>query len=166
MKDIGFVKNIDNLGRIVIPMDIRRKLNISTGDVLSICCSDNNICLSKYSSLDNYKVFEIIKLFIECFNLNVILCDKEKVLFSNVVGRDTKIDGNFESLVRNGSTINNNYDAYVFGDNKVEGYYNQVPIVTNEGIIGCLVILRSDIVNSFVVCKLIASIIMLFLNIS
>ncbi|HAB67422.1 MAG TPA: AbrB family transcriptional regulator, partial [Firmicutes bacterium] len=38
MKDINFIKNIDNLGRIVIPMDIRRKLQINTGDVLSITC--------------------------------------------------------------------------------------------------------------------------------
>ena len=53
MKDINFIKNIDNLGRIVIPMDIRRKLQINTGDVLSITCNDKDIMLTKYSSLDN-----------------------------------------------------------------------------------------------------------------
>ena len=41
--NVSFVKNIDNLGRIVIPMDIRRKLQISTGDVLSITCNEKNI---------------------------------------------------------------------------------------------------------------------------
>ena len=166
MKEINFIKNIDNLGRIVIPMDIRRQLNISTGDVLSISCNDNNICLCKYSTLDNYKVFEMIKCFVDTFNVNVILCDKEKVLYSNVVNRDTKIDGNFEIMVRNGNSLNNSYDSYIFGDNKIEGYYNQVPIVTNEGIIGSLVILHSDIVNSFELCKLIAKIITLQLNVS
>ena len=48
MNNVNFIKNIDNLGRIVIPMDIRRKLQINTGDVLSITCL--NYLVSGYNS--------------------------------------------------------------------------------------------------------------------
>ena len=77
MDNINFVKNIDNLGRIVIPMDIRRKLDISTGDAISISVSDKNILLSKYSSLEsNSKIINIIKSFIEEFDIKVIYMNK------------------------------------------------------------------------------------------
>ena len=60
--NVSFVKNIDNLGRIVIPMDIRRKLDISTGDSISISINDNNLMLTKYSSLENNnRIINIIK---------------------------------------------------------------------------------------------------------
>ena len=166
MRDINFIKNIDNLGRIVIPMDIRRKLNISTGDVLSISCTDKDICLCKYSTLDNCKVEEIVNYFVDTFKLNVVLMDKEKVIFSNLVSKNIKIDGNIQLLINEGHSCNNSYHSYVFGDKKIDGYFNQVPIVTNEGIVGSLIVLQSDVVNAYEVCKLIAKLIMLQLNIS
>ena len=102
MKNVNFVKNIDNLGRIVIPMDIRRKLQINTGDVLSITCNDKDITLAKYSNLDNnYKIVEMIKSFIEIFNFKVILTNKECVIYSNLVGCLNKLDNNTKLLVKN-----------------------------------------------------------------
>ena len=93
MNNINFVKNIDNLGRIVIPMDVRRKLNINTGDVLSIIVENKNIVLSKYSSLDNNtKICEILKYYMELLNVKIILMNKECVIYSNVVNIGTKLN--------------------------------------------------------------------------
>ena len=79
--NVSFVKNIDNLGRIVIPMDIRRKLDICTGDSLSISVYDNNIMLTKYSSLENNnRIVNIIKSFVEEFNIKVIYMNKFNVI--------------------------------------------------------------------------------------
>lgn len=37
----GIVRRIDDLGRVVIPKEIRRKLNIQEGDPLEITCTDD-----------------------------------------------------------------------------------------------------------------------------
>ena len=44
------VRRIDDLGRIIIPKEIRRNYNIKEGDALEICIDGKYICLSKYIS--------------------------------------------------------------------------------------------------------------------
>lgn len=167
MNNVNFIKNIDNLGRIVIPMDIRRKLQINTGDVLSITCNDKNIMLTKYSNLDsNYKIVEILKYFIECFNIKIILTNKESVVYSNIVNVGVKLDNQTRLLVKNASTIKNQNQSYVFGENKVSGVYNILPIVTNEGIEGSLMVFGENNDKTYDICVLIIRLIQLELNIA
>lgn len=167
MNNVNFIKNIDNLGRIVIPMDIRRKLQINTGDVLSITCNDKNIMLTKYSNLDsNYKIVEILKYFIECFNIKIILTNKENVVYSNIVNVGAKLDNQARLLVKNASTIKNQNQSYVFGENKVSGVYNILPIVTNEGIEGSLMVFGENNDKTYDICVLISRLIQLELNIA
>lgn len=167
MKNVNFVKNIDNLGRIVIPMDIRRKLQINTGDVLSITCSDKNIMLTKYSNLDNnYKIVEIIKCFIENFNIKAILMNKECVIYSNVVNIATKLTGNIKMMVKNANSLKNQNNEIIFGENKVTGIYNMLPIVTNEGVEGSLIVFGDESEKGFELCNILAKLIMLELNIA
>ena len=167
MKNVNFVKNIDNLGRIVIPMDIRRKLQINTGDVLSITCNDKDITLAKYSNLDNnYKIIEIIKNFIEIFNFKLILTNKECVIYSNLVGVGTKLDNNAKLIVKNGTNMKYQSSEMVFGENKVKGVYNMLPIVTNEGIEGSIIVFGEINDRAYEMCTFLNKIIMLELNIS
>lgn len=167
MKDINFIKNIDNLGRIVIPMDIRRKLQINTGDVLSISCVDKNIMLTKYNSLDsNNKIVEIIKKFIEILGLKVILTNRECVLFSNIVDIGGVLGNNLKTLVSSGKCIESQSNEFVIADKKINGIYNMLPIITNEGIIGSLIVFGDINEKGFEMCTLISKIIMLELNIS
>ncbi len=50
MKSTGIVRPIDSVGRFVIPMEIRRKLNITDAeDFLEIFIDEDNIILRKYS---------------------------------------------------------------------------------------------------------------------
>lgn len=48
-------KRVDELGRVVIPVDIRKKLDINTGDKLEIFLEDNIIGMTKPDS-DNIVV--------------------------------------------------------------------------------------------------------------
>ncbi|MEG1645750.1 MAG: stage V sporulation T C-terminal domain-containing protein [Clostridia bacterium] len=52
MKEVGIVRRIDELGRIVIPKEIRRVLAINGGDEIEICAKENYISLSKYHSIN------------------------------------------------------------------------------------------------------------------
>ena len=51
MKATGIVRRIDDLGRIVIPKEIRRTLKIREGDPLEIFLENNCVCFQRYSAL-------------------------------------------------------------------------------------------------------------------
>ena len=52
MKATGIIRRIDDLGRVVIPREIRRSLKIREGDPLEIFLEDNGyVCFKKYSAL-------------------------------------------------------------------------------------------------------------------
>ena len=48
MKYTGIVRRIDDLGRIVLPVELRRTLELDNGDSLEIFVEDNTIILKKY----------------------------------------------------------------------------------------------------------------------
>ena len=51
MKATGIIRRIDDLGRIVIPKEIRRNMNIREGDPMEIYLDgDNKVVFEKYNS--------------------------------------------------------------------------------------------------------------------
>ncbi|MCK8816072.1 AbrB/MazE/SpoVT family DNA-binding domain-containing protein [Natroniella sulfidigena] len=48
MKSTGIVRKVDNLGRMVIPIELRRTLGIETKDPLEIYVDSEKIILKKY----------------------------------------------------------------------------------------------------------------------
>ena len=49
MKATGIVRNIDELGRIVIPKEMRTKMDMKSGDAVEIFVDSDKIILSKYA---------------------------------------------------------------------------------------------------------------------
>ena len=54
MKATGIVRQIDDLGRVVIPREIRRSLKIREGDPLEILIEKNCVCFKKHSTLGSF----------------------------------------------------------------------------------------------------------------
>jgi transcriptional pleiotropic regulator of transition state genes len=50
MKSTGIVRKVDELGRVVIPIELRRTLGIAEKDSLEIYVDDDQIILKKYKS--------------------------------------------------------------------------------------------------------------------
>lgn len=48
MKSTGIVRKVDELGRIVLPIELRRTLDISERDALEIYVDGSSIILKKY----------------------------------------------------------------------------------------------------------------------
>jgi transcriptional pleiotropic regulator of transition state genes len=48
MKSIGIVRSVDQLGRIVIPSEMRRTMNIAPDDQMEIFVDENMIILKKF----------------------------------------------------------------------------------------------------------------------
>ena len=58
MKATGIVRRIDDLGRVVVPKEIRRTLRIREGDPMEIFTNhDGEIILKKYSPIGEIEMF-------------------------------------------------------------------------------------------------------------
>ena len=49
MKATGIIRNVDELGRLVIPKEMRKKMDIKSNQPIEIYVEDNKIILTKYS---------------------------------------------------------------------------------------------------------------------
>lgn len=54
MKSLGIIRRVDDLGRVVIPKEIRKIFNIREGDPLEVFASEDMICLRKHMYKNSY----------------------------------------------------------------------------------------------------------------
>lgn len=144
MKKTGIVRRIDNLGRIVVPKEIRSTLRIKNGDNLEIYLDDNeNIVLKKFSIID--KLCELSESITSSINLltksTAIITNNDKVL---------AISGKYKKEIENAdisSEISNMVDMHIGKDIKIteekgySGYYLILPIILTGDKLGNLIIL-------------------------
>ena len=52
MKETGIFRRVDNLGRVVIPKDIRRQLGIEDGDALEILMNEDSVTFKRVENQD------------------------------------------------------------------------------------------------------------------
>ena len=50
MKATGIVRNVDDLGRVVLPKEIRRTMKINTGDPIEFFVDGDNLIIHKYDT--------------------------------------------------------------------------------------------------------------------
>ena len=48
MKATGIVRKVDELGRIVLPSELRKTMHVSVGDSFELFTNDNTVVLKKY----------------------------------------------------------------------------------------------------------------------
>ena len=75
MRSLGIVRNLDQLGRFVIPKETRRVLNLNGGDPVEIFTDGDTIILKKYAqgcqccgNMENIKEYKGIKICKKCLN--------------------------------------------------------------------------------------------------
>ena len=85
MKETGILRRIDELGRIVIPKEIRRKLKIREGDNLDIYVTQDSIVLKKYSLLKDLETILsiMLKAYKQNSNLSIIVTNLENIIASS-----------------------------------------------------------------------------------
>jgi AbrB family transcriptional regulator (stage V sporulation protein T) len=91
MKATGIIRRIDDLGRVVIPKEIRRSMNINEGDPLEIYVDHeiNSVIFQKYESVPHINNIEKLKKTIfEDEETMASLCDDQKIIleyhFNNI----------------------------------------------------------------------------------
>jgi len=83
MKATGIVRRIDDLGRVVIPKEIRRTMRIREGDPLEIYTdNDGEVIFKKYSPLGEMGSFatQYAEVLHKTSGFPVVVCDRDHVI--------------------------------------------------------------------------------------
>ena len=144
MKQTGVTRKIDELGRIVIPKEIRKNLGIRDGESLEIYTSDDSIILKKYYEVKKLedvcdKLCEMIK---NIYDVNILITDREKVVSSSISNyKDKLLDKDLIELIDERELlISDKLLTKKLGNDEVIGYYTVVPIVASSDSLGLVII--------------------------
>ncbi len=159
MKATGIVRRIDDLGRIVIPKEIRRTFRIREGESLEIFIDDNNnIILKKHSPMEPLKEFALkyVESIYPLIKQNIIITDRDKILA--VAGPDKeKYTGKYISqyledfLLRRDNFVEKYKKEVEFTPGvKEEAIYSISPIVVNGDAIGLVIIFTNNDDTTFI----------------
>lgn len=81
MKATGIIRRVDDLGRVVIPKEIRRTMKIQVGDPLEIFLDTetNSVCFSKYYTLDidNEEIINIALDMAKTSNIDIAIYNED-----------------------------------------------------------------------------------------
>lgn len=142
MKSTGIVRKIDELGRIVIPKEIRNVLNIQCNDDLEIYVDNYNIILKKYEKLDNLinYINKIVTFFNDYSDIKMYVTNKEKIISQGEL-LNVKLNAKLKELVEERKKYeSDNLDLIL----NINGYFNIFPIIIDSDIIGLLVFVKAD----------------------
>ncbi len=89
MRATGIVRRIDELGRVVIPKEIRRTLRIKDGDPLEIFTDRDELMLKKYSPIATLERFSegTTRSLNDLSGYLAVICDTDEVLYAAGEGR-------------------------------------------------------------------------------
>lgn len=151
MKTTGIVRRIDELGRIVIPKEIRRSLRIKEGESLEILINNEDIILKKYSVIKNLNdfaqnitdsIYSFVKNNILITDTNSILAVSgplKKELLNKSIGTDleSKIKRREEMLERHKKNLK-------ITDKDLECTYAVSPVIVGGDVIGLVMIISTE----------------------
>lgn len=106
MKATGIVRRIDDLGRVVIPKEIRRTMRIREGDPLEIFTdNDGEVVFKKYSPVGEMTPFALqyADVMSRACGLPVLICDRDHVVAAAGVPKkeflERRVSGQLEELM-------------------------------------------------------------------
>ena len=152
MKTTGIIRRIDDLGRFVIPKELRKSLRIKTGESLEIFIDGEDIILKKYSPMESIE--EVANKYVESFhkviNHNVIVTDKDKVIAASGFLKKKylgKVISDFtdRSIERRDAFVERQKKVFSFVEGIEDyGYYSFSSIVSNGDTLGSVIIISLE----------------------
>lgn len=151
MKSTGITRRIDDLGRIVIPKEIRKNLKIKENEVLEIFINNDEIILKKFSPFnDSEKVLsDYIKVINDMTGNDVIITDRDKVILSTKKLEEKllnkKLSEYVNDLIENRSTFlsNDMKGIEVIDNEKIKQNYYFIPFIIDSDVVGSIIMFSS-----------------------
>lgn len=154
MKATGIVRRIDDLGRVVIPKEIRRTLRIREGDPLEIFVDrDGEVILKKYSPISELSDFakEYAEALFDSLGNPVLICDRDAYIAIAGGSKKDYLNKNISDTVekimeeRNSVLVNQQENvSLVDGLEEQISAYTVGPIIANGDPIGAVIIFGKE----------------------
>lgn len=138
MKATGVVRRIDDLGRIVIPKEIRRNLRIRDGESLEIFVDGNNVVLKKFSimrNIDSYASNLVLALY-SLLKKSIVITDGDSVIACS---------NNLKELLN--KSISDKMSLCIKRRESIIEKYNKELVITDDFRVDCKYIINSIIAN-------------------
>lgn len=147
----GIVRRIDNLGRVVIPKEIRKTLKIKENEQVEINVLDDSIVLNKYSDIHEYdkSINNLIDIIKSVYDRDIIITNLDKIVLTTKDYKDyinLELSPYLANIVDNRKDvselipINLNLNSNM-SDIKVS--YSIKSIIVNGDMIGLLILLSN-----------------------
>lgn len=156
MKATGIVRRIDDLGRVVIPKEIRRTLRIKEGDPLEIFTNhDGEVIFKKYSIMNeiSQNATQVAEIIFKLSGCPIVIFDTDHVVAVSGIPKKEYLERRVSSKVEE---LMENRDFY-FRDEKnendegfqlVEGIRTKslacIPVLSNGDITGAVAFLETN----------------------
>ena len=159
MRATGIVRRIDDLGRVVIPKEIRRTLRIREGDPLEIYTDrDGEVILKKYSPIGEMSSFakDYTESLFRALGHIAVIVDRDQVVAASGVSRkelwDKPISHDLETAIANRQTMTLNRQlggrtvAVTSDEDAAAAYTAQVisPIIADGEAIGAVLLMSRE----------------------
>ena len=148
MKATGIVRRIDDLGRVVIPKEIRRTMRIREGDPLEIFTDrDGEVIFKKYSPIGELTAFaaQYADTLHKTCELCVVICDRDSVVASAGVSKkeygEKRLSDELENIIESRSLYTRRDDEQKWSPIRdgSSHYVNcAMPIISEGDIVGCV----------------------------
>jgi looped-hinge helix DNA binding domain, AbrB family len=153
MKATGIVRRIDDLGRVVIPKEIRRTMRIRDGDPLEIYTDrEGEVIFKKYSPIGELTAFasQYADTLHKTCELSVVIADRDSAIACAGVPKKEYTDRRVSSDLENITEARTLYvhaagerTLYVSDDSTSYYISCAMPIITEGDVIGCVVSLAA-----------------------
>ena len=152
MKTTGIIRRIDDLGRVVIPKELRKTLRINNGDSLEIFVDNEDIILKKYSPMESIE--DAAARYVDSFNQvikhSVIVTDKDRVIAASGSLKKRYLGKQITEFTERGierrdSFVERQRKTFSFvQDIEDFGYYSFSSIISEGDTIGSVIIISVD----------------------
>lgn len=152
MKATGIIRRIDDLGRVVIPKEIRKNLRIKEGDNLEIFVVNEDIILKKYSMMNkiNDLAQELTDAIYTFMKHSIFITDTDQVVAASGPLKKKYLNKNIsdfitESIKRRDKILENHYKELNFiEDEKLTCSYVMSTILVNGEATGMILIISEE----------------------
>ena len=162
----GQVRRVDELGRVVIPKEIRFALKVNSGSLLEFFCDQQNnaITLTKYEPIKQITDYAIMcmQALKEYLNFGFLLCDNSSVIWTINLPKTEYI-----GFKLNNYALEESYKLNKFNNINILEQKNVLPnvvlpIKSNGEVWGSIVVIGKDISTEVLssaktVCKIISN---------
>ena len=159
-----FKKRIDELGRIVIPKEIRNSIKINNFDELELFVDNDFIVIKKTIGLELYKerIDNLLRLLSDLLNFRIFVFSSNKLISSNYENKNNviNVELDFNALISN----NNSMNFININDSKIDGYIYIDNLIVDSNLLGYIMFVGKERFNDIDILKHLKNIIIDLIN--